>query len=72
MEIGGAAALIQGGFYFLTGIWPMISIGTFQKILHGYMVRLEQVHEGLMIGFGPFVAISWRGAQLRRGRRMNS
>ena len=27
-----AAALTQGGFYFLTGIWPIISTGTFQKI----------------------------------------
>lgn len=32
MEIGVAAALTQGGFYFLTGIWPIISIGTFQMI----------------------------------------
>lgn len=32
MEIGIAAAFTQGGFYFLTGIWPIISIGTFQKI----------------------------------------
>lgn len=32
MKIGVAAALTQGGFYFLTGIWPIISIGTFQKI----------------------------------------
>ena len=32
MEIGVTAALTQGGFYFLTGIWPIISIGTFQKI----------------------------------------
>lgn len=26
------AALIQGGYYFLTGIWPLISIRTFQKV----------------------------------------
>lgn len=32
MEIEVAAALTQGGFYFLTGIWPIFSIGTFQKI----------------------------------------
>lgn len=32
MEIGVAAALAQGGFYFLTGIWPIISIGTFQRV----------------------------------------
>lgn len=32
MEIGVAAALTQGGYYFLTGIWPIISIGTFQEI----------------------------------------
>lgn len=27
---------------------------------HGYMARLEQVHEGLMIGFGPFVGYYFR------------
>ncbi len=32
MEIGVAAALAQGGYYFLTGIWPIFSIRTFQKI----------------------------------------
>ena len=32
MEIGVAAALTQGGFYFLTGIWPIISIKTFQMV----------------------------------------
>lgn len=32
MEIGMAAALTQGGYYFLTGIWPIFSIGTFQEI----------------------------------------
>lgn len=32
MEIVTATAIIHGGYYFLTGIWPIISIGTFQKI----------------------------------------
>lgn len=32
MEIGVAIALTQGGFYFLTGIWPIISIKTFQMV----------------------------------------
>ncbi len=32
MEIGITAAFAQGGYYFLTGIWPIFSIGTFQKI----------------------------------------
>ncbi|MGD9948854.1 MAG: hypothetical protein AB7U29_10290 [Desulfobulbus sp.] len=29
-------------------------------IPHGYMARLEQVHDGLMIGFGPFVGYYFR------------
>lgn len=32
MEIVTTTAIIHGGFYFLTGIWPIMSIGTFQKI----------------------------------------
>ena len=27
---------------------------------HGYMARLEQVHDGRMIGFGPFVGYYFR------------
>src|SRR4051794_31043433 len=27
-----ALTLIQGGYFFLTGIWPVVSIGTFQKV----------------------------------------
>ena len=33
------------------------SSGGVVAIPHGYMARLEQVHDGRMIGFGPFVAI---------------
>jgi hypothetical protein len=29
-------------------------------IPHGYMARLEQVHDGRMIGFGPFVGYYFR------------
>lgn len=29
-------------------------------IPHGYMARLEQVHDGLLIGFGPFVGYYFR------------
>ena len=29
-------------------------------IPHGYMARLEQVHEGRLIGFGPFVGYYFR------------
>ncbi len=32
MENWFTAALIQGGYYFLTGIWPLLSIDTFQKV----------------------------------------
>jgi hypothetical protein len=32
MENGLLVALVQGGYYFLSGIWPLVSIGTFQKI----------------------------------------
>jgi len=32
MDIGTAAALTHGGFYFLTGIWPILSIKTFQMV----------------------------------------
>lgn len=27
-----ALAYVQGGFYFLTGVWPIVSIGTFQAV----------------------------------------
>jgi len=32
MENWLPAALTQGGYYFLTGIWSILSIGTFQKV----------------------------------------
>ncbi len=36
------------------------SSGGIVTIPHGYMARLEQVHDGRMIGFGPFVGYYFR------------
>jgi hypothetical protein len=37
---------------------------------HGYMARLEQVHDGRMIGFGPFVGYYFRPDDPRDLRRL--
>jgi len=36
------------------------SSGGLAVVPHGYMARLEQVHDGRMIGFGPFVGYYFR------------
>jgi len=36
------------------------SSGGVVTVPHGYMARLEQVHDGRMIGFGPFVGYYFR------------
>jgi len=36
------------------------SSGGVVAVPHGYMARLEQVHDGRMIGFGPFVGYYFR------------
>ena len=28
----GTVAMVQGGYFLATGIWPLVSIGTFQKV----------------------------------------
>ena len=63
MEIGVAAALTQGGFYFLTGIWPIISIGTFQKITGPkYDLWLVKTVGGLIAVIGASLLFSgYRG-----------
>jgi hypothetical protein len=30
--MNGSVALMQGIYYFLTGLWPLVSIGTFQQV----------------------------------------
>ncbi|MDP9375197.1 MAG: hypothetical protein M3Q65_22650 [Chloroflexota bacterium] len=30
--LGAPLALVQGVYYLVTGIWPLVSIGTFQKV----------------------------------------
>ena len=36
------------------------SSGVVFVVPHGYMARLEQVHDGRMVGFGPFVGYYFR------------
>lgn len=40
-------------------------------IPHGYMARLEQVHEGRLIGFGPFVGYYFRPEDPKDLRRLS-
>jgi hypothetical protein len=40
-------------------------------IPHGYMARLEQIHDGLMIGFGPFVGYYFRPEDPRNLGRLS-
>jgi hypothetical protein len=30
--VDGSVALMQGLYYFMTGVWPLVSIGTFQHV----------------------------------------
>jgi hypothetical protein len=30
--VNGAVALMQGIYYLVTGLWPLVSIGTFQRV----------------------------------------
>jgi hypothetical protein len=30
--MNGSVALIQGTYFFMTGVWPLVSIDTFQRV----------------------------------------
>jgi hypothetical protein len=54
------AAVISGCFSDPETDGPDGSSGVVAVVPHGYMARLEQVHDGRMVGFGPFVGYYFR------------
>ncbi|HET8631948.1 MAG TPA: hypothetical protein VFL91_31365 [Thermomicrobiales bacterium] len=57
-----ALALAQGAYYLLTGVWPLVSIGTFQRLTG------PKADRWLVKTVGVLVAASG-GALLSAGRR---
>jgi hypothetical protein len=54
-------ALVQGGYFFLTGVWPIVSIDTFQMVT-GKKTDLWLVKTvGLLVGVIGAVLL-WAGA----------